>query len=69
LSLTEALTLKEAVPFAVIGLDRCQLKCRKQLLVPGRLHSYLAEMEVTLAIWVNEELIGLPKQACEARRS
>jgi hypothetical protein len=24
LSLTEALTLKEAVPFAVIGLDRCQ---------------------------------------------
>jgi hypothetical protein len=50
-------------------LIAAKLKCRKQSLTPGRIHSYLAEMEVTLAIWVNEELIGLRRQAGEARRS
>jgi hypothetical protein len=46
---------------AVMGLDRCQAETPEVVFeVPGPEHSYSAEMEVTLGIWVNELLTGLP---------
>ncbi len=51
LSPREPLTLEEAVPFAVMDIDRCQSRTRKQFLnAPDPAHSYGAEMEVTLGI-------------------
>jgi hypothetical protein len=56
------LTLEEpGMAVAVMGLDRCQAETPEVVFeVPGPEHSYSAEMEVTLGIWVNELLTGLP---------
>jgi hypothetical protein len=44
-----------------MGLDRCQAEKPEMVFeAPGPAHSYSAEMEVTLGIWVNELLTGLP---------
>ena len=59
LSLTEALTLKEALPFAVIGLDHCQGRMPGAISrCPDPAHDYDGQMEVRLGSWVNGDLTG-----------
>src|SRR5882762_8827728 len=65
---TKCLKLKEAVPFAVIGLDRCQALIPEVVShSPGPQQWYCAGMEDGLAIWVNDGLIGGRLRLCEAR--
>jgi hypothetical protein len=54
----EALTLKEAMSSAFMGLIAAKAEAPARFSTSLPAHSYVAEMEVTLGIWVNGGLPG-----------